>query len=382
MGQTKWSEPKVSEDFIRILEPSGVAKGEVPNVAPEELLKWYRSIVRTRAYEDMTIRMQRRGELSVTAQSRGEEAIGVGAMAALQAGDLVYPSYRQFSGHLYWNAPLARAMAGLFGAAPETIVAHLPIDEVDLPKVQFMPYGVILASQVTHAVGSAMADQLQGSTAVTMTFTGEGSTSEGDFHDALNFAGVFKAPCVIIVVNNGWSISVPASRQTGSATFAEKASAYGLPGARVDGNDVLAVYQTVSEAVARARSGEGSTLVECVTYRVVDHNTSDSSEVYRDDEQAAYWRTLDPLDRFTAYLEGQGILTDETKQQEADEAKAFVEAAAELARSVPRSTPETMFEHHLQGEPSWAERVQRAELQAELEGRNPFLADHQPGEGS
>ncbi|HEX2797421.1 MAG TPA: thiamine pyrophosphate-dependent enzyme, partial [Immundisolibacter sp.] len=207
MGQHKWAEQAPDEDFFRILAPDGGLAGDAPDLDDATLLRMYRTLVQTRAYETHTIRMQRRGELSVTAQSMYEEAVGLGAAAALRDGDWCFPSYRQFAAHLYWGVPMDRTLAILRGGAPETVAEHLPMERP--PGVTFTPYGVILGTNVLNGAGSAMADKLNGRDTVTLAFTGEGSTSEGDFHDALNFAAVFKAPLVIVVHNNQWAISTP-----------------------------------------------------------------------------------------------------------------------------------------------------------------------------
>lgn len=369
MGQGKWAEAPVDEDFQRVLAPDGSLLGQASAVSDDELLRWYEVLVLTRTFEDTMVRMQRRGELSVTAQSRGEEAVSLGSAPALKAGDWCFPSYRQNAAHFYWGVPIDRAIAGLMGGAPETIAAHLPVAEP--PAVTFAPYAVIVGSNIANAAGSALADQLNGRDSVTLAYTGEGSTSEGDFHEGLNFAAVLQVPLVVIVHNNQWAISTPAHRQSGSRTFAQKAQAYDIPGVRVDGNDVLAVYSATQEAVDRARSGGGPTLIECVTYRVVDHNTSDSSEVYRDQAQAAHWAALDPMTRFDAWLQGRGLLDDDIRARVQQQATEQIEAAAERARGVPQTPPQAMFEHHL-GHEDWSLRHQRAELEAELAGRNPF----------
>lgn len=372
MGQHKWAEQAPDENFFRILAPDGRLVGAAPDLDDDTLLRMYRTLVLTRAYETHTIRMQRRGELSVTAQSTYEEAVGLGAAAALRKGDWCFPSYRQFAAHLYWGVPMDRTLAILRGAAPETVAEHLPLERE--PGVTFTPYGVILGTNVLNAAGSAMADRFNHRDIVTLAFTGEGSTSEGDFHDALNFAAVFKAPLVVVVHNNQWAISTPAHRQHAAPTFAHKALAHGLPGERVDGNDVLAMYQKTREAVDRARSGAGPTLIEAVTYRVVDHNTSDSAEVYRDQALAERWKQYDPRLRFEAYLAARGLYTDALREQYEAECLAEVQAAAARALAIPRSDPMAMFENHLQGDPGWAIRLQQRELAAELNGQNPFTS--------
>ncbi len=373
---SSWTEERPSEDFYRILEPDGSLGGEPPALDDETLLAFYRTFVRTRTFEQKSLAMQRRGDISIIARSTGEEATPLGTAAALAPGDWCFPTYRQQSALFYWEIPMARVFATLAGAAPETIDEHLPVEEP--PAVNFTPGYVPLGVNVTNAVGSAMTDAFNDRETVTMAYIGEGSTSEGDFHEAMNFAGVFDVPAVIICQNNQWAISVPAHRQTASETFAQKAAAYGIPSERVDGNDVLAVYEKTKDAVERARAGDGPTFIECVTYRLAEHNTADESSVYRNDDQYEYWQARDPVDRYETFLQEKGLL--DAAEIEAIETAAAeqVETAARAARNMPRSDPQRMFDNHLHAE-TWHEAHQRAELEREQQGRNPFV-DH-TGEG-
>jgi pyruvate/2-oxoglutarate/acetoin dehydrogenase E1 component/TPP-dependent pyruvate/acetoin dehydrogenase alpha subunit len=370
----QWEETRPSEDFYRILAPDGQIQREPPDFTDNELIQLYRTFVQTRAFEDKTFRMQRRGELSITARARGEEATPLGSVAALEPGDWCFPSYRQTPASLYWDVPMDRTIASLMGAAPETINEHLPLAADEQPAVNFTPPYVPLAVNVTNAVGSAMTDALTDTDTVTLSYIGDGSTSQGDFHAALNVAGVFDAPAVTICQNNQWAISVPSHQQTAAETFAQKAEAYGVPHERVDGNDVLAVYQKTNEAVKRARSGGGPTFIECVTYRMGEHNTADEESIYRSEQEQEYWADRDPVDRFETYLCEKGLLTDESIATINEDMKARVQEAVDTARAVPASNPERIFDNHLHGE-SWRKRHQRAELQAEQEGRNPFIAN-------
>lgn len=373
MGEKKWAEKRPPQDYYRVLNPDGTLARRAPRVSRKELLRWYKVFVQTRTFEELGLRLQRRGVLSVTASSRGEEAVGLGVAAALAAGDWCFPSYRQLSTHLYWKVPLDRVMAGLMGHAPEHVREQLPLAPEQLPKVNFLPYAVFLGTNVPNAVGCALADKLNRRKTVSVAFVGEGTTSEGDFHDGLNFAGVFAVPCVVIVQNNQWCISVPSARQTAAETYAQKAVAYGLPHERVDGNDVFAVYESTKRAVDRARAGKGATLIEAVTYRVLDHNTSDAAEVYRTPDEAQFWQSLDPVERFEKYLLAKSILSMEVKARMEQRAETDLRAQIERGRALPPTPPDTLFASHLHGDPGWSERHQRAELAAELAGRNPFV---------
>lgn len=369
---SQWAEERPVEDFRRILAPDGTLEGDPPDLDDETLIEFYRTLVRTRTFDEKALRLQRTGEVSIHARSTGEEATPLGTMAALEPGDWCFPSYRQGAGLFYWGSSMARYFAGLMGAEPETINEHLPVPEADEPEINVPPIYVPLASNIPNAVGSALADVVNDRDVVSMAYLGDGSTSEGDFHEGMNFAGVFEAPVVVICQNNQWAISVPAHRQTASETFAQKADAYGIPHDRVDGNDIFAVFEAATEAVERARAGDGPTFIECVTYRQVEHNTSDEESVYRSDEMEEYWQARDPLDRFETYLRGAGVLDDAGIESIHESAQDEVQEAVNVAREVPQSDPQRMFDNHLSVE-TWHQRHQRAELRAEQESRNPFV---------
>lgn len=368
MGE--WDEQRPSEEFYRVLAPDGALEGDPPDVDDDELLEWYRTFVTARTLEDKMLNMQRSGEISLVARSRGEEATPLGAAAALEPDDWIFPLYRQKPAMVYWDLSMARIVAEHRGISPETVAENLDTDD---PPVNVTPDYTPVGVNVANAVGSAMADGFNDRDIVSLAYIGDGSTSEGSFHEGLNFAGVFDPPAVIICQNNQWAISVPAKRQTDAETFAQKAVAHGVPHERVDGNDILAVYEKSREAVERARAGDGPTFVECVTYRRSAHNTSDNPDLYRDEEEGEkeYWQQRDPVDRYETYLRDAGILDDELQAEIEDEADERVQEAVDRAREVPTPDPDRMFDSHLH-EMTWAQQHQRAELQRERAGENPF----------
>lgn len=368
---SQWTEQRPDETFYRVLTPKGELEDDPPNLEDETLMRMYRTFIQTRVFETKILRMQRRGEISIIARTLGEEAIALGTAAALESGDWYFPTYRQTSGLFYWKTPMDRSIAGMMGAEPETVNEHLAVDENDAPEINITPGYVPLTVNIPNAVGSSLVDKLNGNSTVTMTYIGDGATSEGDFYEGLNFAGVFDVPSVIICQNNQWAISVPSHRQTAAETFAQKADACGVPFDRLDGNDVLGIYKKTKEAVERARARDGPTFIECVTYRMGEHNTSDEESVYRTDEEREYWKDKDPVDRFEIHLREKGLLNDDLIEDIENDAEERVQEAVERARSVPVSKPQRMFDNHLHGQ-SWQERHQRAELKAELDGRNPF----------
>jgi len=368
---TEWQEQRPSEDFYRVLSPDGTLEKSPPDLDENELLRMYRAFVQTRVYEEKLLRMQRRGEVSIISRSLGEEATPVGSMAALEPDDWCYLSYRQAAGLFYWGFPMEQSIAGLMSFEPETLEEHLPVDEEVEPPINFSPVYVPLATNIPNAAGSAMVDEFTDTDVVNMAYIGDGATSQGGFYEGLNFAGVFDAPLVTICQNNQWAISVPAHRQTAAKTFAQKAEAVGIPHERVDGNDIFAVYEKTKEAVDHARASGGPSVIECVTYRMVEHNTADEESVYRNDTEREYWEEHDPVDRFETYLRSEGILHEDKIEAIQNEMEECLQNAVNEVRDLSTSDPERMFDNHLHGE-SWSREHQRQELQAELEGRNPF----------
>lgn len=366
---TKWTEHEPPEGQYQILDDNGSLNGDQPEIDEEELLAMYRTMIATRRLEDKALNMQRSGEASLVARSQGEEATPLGCATALAPDDWIFYTYRQNSALLYWNYPMEDILADKMGFEPETVNEYL--DTLD-PEVNFSPHYTPLGVNTTNAVGMAMADKFNDNDTVTMAFVGDGSTSEGSFHDAMNFAGVFEPPVVIICQNNQWAISEPPHRQTGADTFAQKAEAYGLPHERVDGNDVFAVREKAKEAVERAREGNGATFIECVTYRMGAHNTSDNPKMYRNDkEQRNDWKNRDPLSRYESYLRGEEILDDNLVNEIKSEIDKQISDAVGVVRDIPNSEPERMFDHQIHGTP-WNYAHQRAELEREQNGENPF----------
>jgi 2-oxoisovalerate dehydrogenase E1 component subunit alpha len=266
---------------------------------PAETLCWlYEMMVVTREVDAEFVNLQRQGELALFASCCGQEAAQVGAAACLRKTDWLFPQYRELGVYL------VRGIApGQVGAAWRG-TWH---GGLDFTKKCCAPISVPIGTQTLHAVGAAMAAQRLGEDSVTVAFLGDGATSEGDVHEALNFAAVFNVPCVFYVQNNQWAISVPLHSQTAAPSIAHKAIGYGMPGIRVDGNDVLACYAVTAEAAARARAGAGPTLIEAVTYRLGPHTTSDDPTRYRSQDELDHWQMLDPIPRYRAYLDSRGL---------------------------------------------------------------------------
>src|SRR5262247_2476389 len=300
-------EPQFPIERLSILDSEGNLDASLePKLSPAELQRLYRGMLLGRRLDERMLRLQRQGRIGTFAPIKGQEASQIGSVFTLRPTDWMVPSFRETAAMLWRRWPIEKILllfAGyLEGSQPAA-------DQRDLPVT------IPVATQVPHAVGLAYAAQYRGDDAVVMAYCGDGATSEGDFHEALNFAGVWHVPIVFVVQNNQWAISVPLKKQTHSRTLAQKAPAYGFPGIQVDGNDVLAVYAASHEAVARARAGDGPTLIECVTYRLGVHTTADDPSKYRSDEEVKAWERKDPLARFRTYLEKKNLLESGLEQQ-------------------------------------------------------------------
>jgi 2-oxoisovalerate dehydrogenase E1 component alpha subunit len=289
---------------VQLVAPDGTptAEGRYNRELPAETLCWlYEMMVVTRDVDSELVNLQRQGELALFASCRGQEAAQVGAAACLRKTDWLFPQYRELGVFLVRGIPPGHVGAAWRGTWHGGL---------DFTGKCCAPISVPVGTHTLHAVGAAMAAQRLGEDSMTVAFAGDGATSEGDVHEALNFAAVFKAPCVFYVQNNQWAISVPLQKQTAAPSIAHRAIGYGMPGVRVDGNDVLACYAVMAEAAARARSGDGPTLIEAITYRMGPHTTSDDPTRYRSQEELDRWVALDPIPRYRRYLEGQGLWSE------------------------------------------------------------------------
>lgn len=328
-------------EYLSILdENANVDKALEPKIEPATLKKMYRYMLLGRRLDERMLKMQRQGRMGTFPQSSGHEAISMGSAINIGAEDWHVPAYRELAGMLYRGWP-----------AENIILFWNGFEEGTRPPehVNDLPMCVPIASQLPHAAGIGMAMNIKGDKKVVMTYFGDGAASEGDCHEALNFASVFKAPVVFVCLNNQYAISVPLHRQMACETVAQRAIAYGMPGIRVDGNDVLAVYVATKEAVERARKGEGPTLIEGLTYRVTPHTTADDPKRYRKDEECDEWLRKEPLIRFAKYLEAKGVMTAadlQAMEEEVDaEVKAAVKRAEELAVSEELMNPLNTLDH-------------------------------------
>jgi pyruvate dehydrogenase E1 component alpha subunit len=347
-------------DTVQILDDDGgvLPGASVPDLADEELVAMYEDLVLARTFDQRAITLQRQGTISTYAPMTGQEGSQVATSYALDEADWLFPTYREHAATYVHGVDLASALAPSAGH-PEGYA--IPDD------VNVMPEYIPIATQVPQAMGMAWGFRLQGQTdRAVLCHLGDGATSEGDFHEGLNFAGVFDVPAVFVCNNNQWAISVPRERQTASETLSQKARAYGLEGVRVDGQDPLAVYAVTRAALEKARdpgpAERRPTLIESVQYRFGAHTTADDPSAYRDDEDAAQWRERDPLDRLAGFLRGQGLLDDERDAAIQEEAESRVDDAV-AAVEATSSSPDAMFEH-VYADPTPRLESQHADLDA------------------
>ena len=285
---------------------ASVPDGEVEGLDESDFLELYRQLVLLRTYDERSVVYHRQGRIGTYAIFWGHEAIQVGATYALDRGDWIFPSYRE------------SAIGLLRGVPPATILSWWrghPAGWWNPLDFNLASICVPIATQVPHAAGLAWGKKLRGEHTVALTFFGDGATSEGAFHEGANFAGVMRAPLVLLCSNNQWAISTPLSAQTAAPTLADKAIGYGMPGVRVDGGDVLAVYEAARDAVVRARAGDGPTFIEAVTYRTAPHATADDPSAYIDQERVEEEKERECLGRYEGYLRRLGVLDDETVEQ-------------------------------------------------------------------
>ncbi|MDX1468801.1 MAG: pyruvate dehydrogenase (acetyl-transferring) E1 component subunit alpha [Acidimicrobiia bacterium] len=320
--------------MLSFVRPDGTTADDLP-IEVEVVRDLYARMVEARTYDDKSMAMQRQGRLATYAPFRGQEAAQIGAASALAEGDWVAATYRDAA--LNWSVgyPWRLLIAGRRG---HEIGGRLP------DGVNVLPPSITVGGHMIHAVGLAWAEALKGTGRIALTSFGDGATSEGDFHEAMNFAAVYQTPIVFFCQNNGYAISYPVEEQTRSETIAAKADAYGMPGVRVDGNDVVATLLVTARAVERARSGEGPSLIEAVTYRLGPHTTADDPARYRDRDEAEEWEERDPLLRIRLLLERAGLWTSEWQQELEERASSAIEEAVSWAEALPPPTFDEMLE--------------------------------------
>ena len=344
----------------QILDENGRALAAMPALSPTDLVRMYEGMLRGRLLDEHLLTMQRQGRIGLYLDARGQEAGVIAAAHAMAADDYFVPALRESAAALYRGLPLRTYLAQMLGNANDLAHGRQMPGAVGSRASRHVIGSASVAAQMPHATGLAWAARMRGERAVVVGFVGDGGTSEDDFQSGLNFAAVFKAPVVFVCQNNQWAISTPLHNQTAARSIAIKGLAFGVPSFRVDGNDVLALYAVIKDAVDRARTGGGPSFVEAVTYRMGAHGPSDDPNRYRDPADALAWQDKDPLLRFGVWLDAQKTLTTEaqtaTRQRIDEEIRAAI--AAEEAAGPP--TVASLFDDVL-AEPSWLLDEQRAE---------------------
>src|SRR6266705_1758199 len=319
----------------QILDPEGKLVGEMPDLSAERLLSLYRSMQLGRAFSNKIIALQRQGRATTFGSLAGQYATAVGLAAPLQVQDWLTTSYREIASFIVRGFPLATLVYTFRGFTPENFPR----------ETHCLPVQIVIGTQMLHAVGLAMAAKIAGDPTVAVGVCGDGATSEGDFNEALNFAGVFQAPVVLVVQNNGWAISVPRHKQSAAPTLAARGIGFGLPSVLVDGNDILAVYDVMQQAVERARSGQGPTLVETLTYRMGAHTTADDPTRYRNPDEVEAWRSKDPIMRFQRFLMSRDLLNAEQDQQLIAAIEEEINEAVRVAEAMAPMAPDSFFDY-------------------------------------
>jgi pyruvate dehydrogenase E1 component alpha subunit len=332
-------------DMMQVISDEGVInQKDEPSIPDADLLKLYRFMVLNRQLDDRMMKLQRQGRIGFYLQSMGEEATHIGSSYVLKPQDWIFPCYREPGAAFVRGFPLVKFVCQLMGNAGDPIKGRQMPNHYAFREGHYTSVSSPVGTQIPQAVGAAWAAKIKKDPVVVLVYFGEGATSEGDFHVGMNFAGVFKAPVILFCRNNGYAISVPTSRQTASETIAIKARAYGFPGVRVDGNDILAVIKATRDAADRARSGEGPTLIEAVTYRIGAHSSSDDPRMYRPDEELEQFSRMDPIVRFRRYLEEKKLWDASKDEQLQLQVKEEIIRAVTEAEKFGPPPLESMFE--------------------------------------
>ena len=324
-----------SVNYLQIMDETGAIDSTLfpSDLTDDKIIEMYKWMCFARALDAKALSLQRQGRLATYGPLIGEEATQVGSAMAMRASDWFVPNFRQHGVFLVRGLPLDLFFLYWKGCEEGAIIPE---------NVKALPPIVPVASQVPHGAGLAYAQKYNKKDSAVIAYVGDGGSSEGDFYEALNFAGVFKIPLITIIENNQWAISVPRKNQTAAETLAQKGFAAGVNVLQVDGNDVVAVYKAVTDAIAHSK--EKPTLIECVTYRMSMHTTADDPTKYRSDDEVALWKMKDPISRVKLYLTKKNIWSDDLEEKMDEEHKKIIDDAVDKSESV-KHDPKMMFEH-------------------------------------
>lgn len=362
MPRTTIHIPETIEHLSVLDEHGNLDRSLEPDISPEKLCELYRAMVLGRRFDERMVDLQRQGRIGTFPPIKGQEASQMGAIFQLTDNDWFVPAFRETAAEIWRGRSLESVLLYYNGYNEGT---EIPANQKDFPMA------IPVSSQILHATGLGYAAHYKKTGEIVMVFFGDGATSEGDFHEALNCAAVYNTPVLFVCQNNHWAISIPLKQQTKSGSIAQKALSYGMPGIQVDGNDVLAVYSACKEAADRARSGGGPTLIECVTYRVKMHTTADDPTRYRSDEEVEMWKKKDPITRFEKYLLDKSIIDkkiiDQLEKEVLEEIQTGVDNAEKRMEEL--GDPIDMFDHLFEELPPYIAQ-QRKELQEILKEKN------------
>ncbi len=323
-------------DWLQIMDEKGnVDKKLMPKIKKDKILKMYKAMITARRFDEKLLALQRQGRIGTFAQVKGQEA-QVGAAACLNKDDWLIPSFRELAASVYLGLPLRNIVLVWGGDERGNFSEACP---------HHLPMAIPVGSQIPHAMGIAWGMKLKKKKTISLCFFGDGATSEGDFHEALNFANVFKVPAVFICQNNQYAISVPVSKQTAAKTLAQKAIDAGMEGIQVDGNDVFAVYSATQHAVQKARAGKGPTLIEMFTYRMADHTTADDATKYRSAKEVKKWAKKDPIDRLRKYLLREKLWSKKDEEKMRKEIEKYIENEVAQAEKMPPPALDDIFQY-------------------------------------
>lgn len=350
-------------DVIRVLRDDGsLDEATDPRVPDQQIRELYAAMVRTRLLDERLVTLQRQGRIGFHIGSLGEEATILGSAFGMREQDWIFPCYREFGAALWRGMPLQRYVDNMFGNGQDPAKGRQMPDHYTYRKAKFGSVSSPIGTQITQAVGFSWAAKIKKEDLVALVYFGEGATSSNEFHNGMNFAGVFKTPTVFLCRNNGWAISVPTERQSASESFAAKGIAYGVPAIRCDGNDVFAVIAATRKAVQHGASGQGPMLIEALTYRLSGHSTSDDPKAYRQEAQVEQWKRRDPLLRLRRHLETRGLWNDAAQSELESATDAEIAACVAAGEKAPPPPLESMFEDVF-ASPPWHLKEQLAALQ-------------------
>lgn len=340
------------DHLLRVMRDADKTAELPPGMNEALVKKMYESMILIRAYDERSLKLQRSGRIGFCVTAFGEEATQIGTAAALEDRDWVLPSYRQYGVAMYRNVSLTDMADHLFGNANDNSMGRQMPAHYTFKDKNFVSISSVIGTQIIHAVGVAMGAKYKGDDVIACTYFGDGATSANDFHSAMTFAGAMKAPVLFFLVNNQYAISLPVAKQCGVEEMYKKGEGYGIHSVRVDGNDVIAVYQAAKACADRARAGEGPAFLELLTYRAGSHSSSDDPTRYRSKEEMDFWKNRDPIERMKNYLKQTGIWSESYEEEAWESARFKVNKATQEAQSRPQPEWETLFDHVYEEIPS------------------------------